>query len=110
MEVLFADDCVVLWRREEDGIVGINECGVDKQVTIDTRGKLRWNRTYRDSLDSRTLCASPAKASHSNFRGARHACGTSINPVCRPRQASMETPKRNRPSARSSWRISLSLH
>ena len=52
MEVLFADDCALLWRREEDGIVGINKCGFDKQVIIDTRGKFRWNRTYRDSLDS----------------------------------------------------------
>ena len=51
MEVLFADDCALLWRREEDGIVGINKCGFDKQLTIDTRAKFRWNRTYRDSLD-----------------------------------------------------------
>jgi len=52
MEVLFADECVLLWRREEDGIVGINKCGFDRNVTVDTRGKFRWNRTYRDSLDA----------------------------------------------------------
>jgi alpha-amylase len=50
MEVLFADGCVLLWRREEDGIVGMNKCGFDQTVTIDTRGKLLRNRTYRDSL------------------------------------------------------------
>jgi alpha-amylase len=52
MEVLFADDCALLWRREEDGIVGINKCGLDKNITVNTRGKFRWNRTYRDSLDA----------------------------------------------------------
>jgi len=52
MEVLFADECVLLWRREEDGIAGINKCGFAKDVTVDTRGKFRWNRTYRDSLDA----------------------------------------------------------
>ncbi|MCW5977866.1 MAG: hypothetical protein KIT09_07300 [Bryobacteraceae bacterium] len=52
MEVLFADDCVLLWRREEDGIAGINKCGFAKDVTVDTRGKFRWNRTYRDRLDA----------------------------------------------------------
>lgn len=51
MEVLFADDCAVLWRRQEDGIAGINKCGFEKMITIDTRNKFRWHRTYRDSLD-----------------------------------------------------------
>ncbi len=51
MEVLFADECVLLWRREEDGIAGINKCGFAKTITVDTRRKFRWNRTYRDSLD-----------------------------------------------------------
>ncbi|MEP7366226.1 MAG: alpha-amylase family protein [Acidobacteriota bacterium] len=52
MEVLFADECALLWRREEDGIAGINKCGFDKNITVDTRRKFRWNRTYHDSLDS----------------------------------------------------------
>ena len=51
MEVLFSDDCTLLWRREEDGIAGINKCGFSKDITLDTRFKFRWNRTYRDSLD-----------------------------------------------------------
>lgn len=52
MEVLFADDCALLWRREEDGIAGINKCGFDRTFTIDTRRKFRWHRTYRDTLDT----------------------------------------------------------
>jgi alpha-amylase len=52
MEVLFADDCVLRWRREEDGIVGINKCAFDRSVVVDTQNKLGWHRTYRDSLDA----------------------------------------------------------
>lgn len=56
MEMLAADDCVLLWRREEDGIAGVNKCGFDREIPVDTRRKFRWNRTYRDSLDpSNTL-------------------------------------------------------
>jgi alpha-amylase len=52
MEVLVADECVLLWRREEDGIVGINKCDFDRNVPVNTHRKFRWYRTYRDSLDA----------------------------------------------------------
>ena len=52
MDVLENDECILLWRREEDGIVGINKCGFDRDVPVNTHGKFRWNRTYRDSLDA----------------------------------------------------------
>jgi alpha-amylase len=49
MEVLAADACTLLWRRQEDGIVAINKCAEQRAVTVDTRFKLRWNHPYRDS-------------------------------------------------------------
>jgi alpha-amylase len=40
MEVLFADDCTLLWRRgrgsDAEGIVAINKCGNARAITIDT--------------------------------------------------------------------------
>lgn len=50
MEVLAADACTLLWRRQEDGIVAINKCGQEQAVTVDSRFRLKWNHPYRDSL------------------------------------------------------------
>lgn len=51
MEVLFADECALLWRRDEEGIAGINKCGGDpRPIRVDTRGKLKWNVPYRDAI------------------------------------------------------------
>jgi len=50
MEVLHADDCTLLWRRDQDGVVALNKCAETKTVTVDTRGKFRWNRPYRERL------------------------------------------------------------
>lgn len=50
MEMLAADACILLWRRQEDGIVGINKCAEDRSVTVDTRFRFKWNHPYRDSL------------------------------------------------------------
>jgi alpha-amylase len=50
MEVLHADACALMWRRDEDGIAGINKCGHDVSVALDTRGKLKWHVPYRDTL------------------------------------------------------------
>jgi len=55
MEVLAADECALLWRREEDGIVGINKCGEARALTVDTRSKLKWNHPYRDQLTGNFL-------------------------------------------------------
>jgi len=55
MEVLAADDCALLWRREEDGIVGINKCGEERFLRVDTRFKLKWNHLYRDVLTGNAL-------------------------------------------------------
>jgi alpha-amylase len=51
MEVLFADACTLLWRRGEEGVGAINKCAEEKTISLDTRRRFRWFRTYRDSLD-----------------------------------------------------------
>jgi alpha-amylase len=51
MEVLSADACTLLWRRGEEGIGAINKCAEEKTISLDTRRRFRWFRTYRDSLD-----------------------------------------------------------
>ena len=50
MEAVSANDCALLWRRQEDGIAGINKCGFDQFITVDTRNKFKWNVTYHDAL------------------------------------------------------------
>ena len=50
MEVLHADDCTLLWRREEEGIVAINKCGDPKTITVDTRFRFKWFHPYQDVL------------------------------------------------------------
>ena len=55
MEVLFADECSLLWRREEDGIVAINKCGEPRPITVDTSFKFKWNHPYRDALTDEPL-------------------------------------------------------
>ena len=50
MEILHADDCTLLWRREEAGIVAINKCTNPQTITVDTRFKLKWFNPYQDIL------------------------------------------------------------
>ncbi|MBE9030437.1 alpha-amylase family protein [filamentous cyanobacterium LEGE 11480] len=55
MEVLAADECALLWRRDEDGIVGINKCVDERSLTVDTSFKLKWNYPYTDILTGNLL-------------------------------------------------------
>lgn len=55
MEMVAADSCTLLWRRQEDGIVAINKCDEEREVTVDTRFKFKWNHPYRDSLTDSLL-------------------------------------------------------
>lgn len=55
MEVVAADACILLWRRQEDGIVGINKCAEQRTVMVDTRFRFKWNHPYRDSLSGSFL-------------------------------------------------------
>ena len=50
MEILHAEACSLLWRRQEKGIVAINKCGEPRQITVDTRFKFKWHHPYQDSL------------------------------------------------------------
>jgi alpha-amylase len=49
-QILAADSCILLWRRLEDGIVGINQCAEPRSVSVDTRFRFQWNHPYRESL------------------------------------------------------------
>ena len=55
MDVLAADECALLWRRDEDGIVGINKCGEERPLTVETSFKLKWNSPYKDILTGNSL-------------------------------------------------------
>lgn len=66
MEVLAADACSLLWRRQEDGIVAINKCAEDRTLTVETRFKFKWNHPYRDSLSGRWL--PPIQGSKTTFK------------------------------------------
>ncbi|MBT9310655.1 alpha-amylase family glycosyl hydrolase [Leptothoe kymatousa] len=55
MDVLAADECALLWRRGEDGIVGINKCGDERSFTVDTSFKLKWDHPYTDILTGNPL-------------------------------------------------------
>lgn len=50
MEMLYADDCTLLWRRNEEGIVAINKCGDRRDITVDTQFKFKWYHPYQDVL------------------------------------------------------------
>ncbi|WP_189337898.1 alpha-amylase family protein [Photobacterium sanguinicancri] len=58
MEVMFSDKCMLIFKREKAGIVGINKCGEARSHTVDTsRYELNWHQAYRDVLsgDSETI-------------------------------------------------------
>ncbi|MEM8614822.1 MAG: alpha-amylase, partial [Cyanobacteria bacterium P01_H01_bin.105] len=63
MEVLHADECSLLWRREKKGIVAINKCGEPRNITVDTRFKLKWFHLYQDILTKEA----PIKIVNSTF-------------------------------------------
>lgn len=55
MEVLYGDECSLLWRREEDGIVAINKCGENRAITVGTEYKFKWYHPYKDALTDESL-------------------------------------------------------
>ncbi|OAN10849.1 alpha-amylase [Photobacterium jeanii] len=51
MEMMHSDQCLVVFKREKAGLVGINKCGTDKSYTIDTnRYEFNWYQPYQDVL------------------------------------------------------------
>lgn len=55
MEVLAHNSCAILFRRGEEGIVGINKCGSQQNFTVNTNGRFKWYRNYRDVLTNNAL-------------------------------------------------------
>lgn len=51
-EVLHADDCSIIFRRGKQGLVGINKCGQEKTVDINTHDRFLWFRNYVDTFSN----------------------------------------------------------
>ncbi|WDE13760.1 alpha-amylase family protein [Thalassomonas haliotis] len=51
MQVISNNDCILLFQREELGIVGINKCGSGQDVWVNTGNhNLWWHANYRDAI------------------------------------------------------------
>ena len=55
MEMLAWNDCAILFRRGQEGIVGINKCGSTQSFNINTHNRFYWYRNYRDVLSGNNL-------------------------------------------------------
>lgn len=55
MEMLAWNDCAILFRRSQEGIVGINKCGSSQSFNISTHNRFYWYRNYRDVLSGGNL-------------------------------------------------------
>ncbi len=55
MEVLASNSCAILFRRGEEGVVGINKCTSDQNFSVSTNNRFKWNRNYRDVLSGGAL-------------------------------------------------------
>lgn len=52
MQIMANSDCYLLFNRGYKGIVGINKCGSQQEVWVNTNNHgLYWYRTYRDTLN-----------------------------------------------------------
>ncbi|MGJ8693677.1 MAG: alpha-amylase family protein [Thalassotalea sp.] len=51
MQIMNNNDCILLFKREHVGVVGINKCNDGQDVWVDTaEHNLWWNKDYRDTL------------------------------------------------------------
>lgn len=55
MEVLAHNSCAILFRRGEEGVVGINKCSNQQNFSVNTNYRFKWNRNYRDLLTNSNL-------------------------------------------------------
>ena len=55
MEMLAWNDCAILFRRGQEGVVGINKCGSSQNFNVNTNGRFYWYRNYRDALSGANL-------------------------------------------------------
>lgn len=49
-ETVYSDDCVLVFRRGKEGVVGINKCGDERWIELPTEEKYYWFRDYRDTF------------------------------------------------------------
>jgi alpha-amylase len=53
MQVINYNDCLILFKRDHKGVVGINKCGSGQDVWVNTAtDNLWWYRNYRDTLSN----------------------------------------------------------
>jgi len=53
MQVMANNDCILLFKRDHVGIVGINKCTDGQDVWVNTSvHNLWWYTNYRDTLDA----------------------------------------------------------
>ncbi len=53
MQVINHNDCMILFKRDHVGVVGINKCGNGQDVWVNTAtDNLYWHRNYRDVLSN----------------------------------------------------------
>ncbi|GAA0547376.1 alpha-amylase family protein [Rheinheimera aquimaris] len=55
MEMLAWNDCAILFRRGQEGIVGINKCSSTQSFNVSTHNRFYWYRNYRDVLSGNNL-------------------------------------------------------
>lgn len=55
MEMLAWNDCAILFRRGQEGVVGINKCGSTQSFNVSTHSRFYWYRNYRDVLSGGNL-------------------------------------------------------
>jgi alpha-amylase len=55
MTVLHSDQCLLLFKRGKEGVVGINKCGETRSYTVDTyQHEFNWYQPYQDTLSGST--------------------------------------------------------
>ena len=53
MQVVSHNDCVIFFKRDHQGVVGINKCADGQDIWVDTStDNLWWYRNYRDTLSN----------------------------------------------------------
>jgi len=56
MQVISHNDCAILFKRDNVGVVGINKCGEGQDMWVDTAiHNLYWHQNYRDTLDNNDI-------------------------------------------------------
>ena len=55
MEVVGYNNCAILFRRGEQGIVGINKCDTQQAFNVNTNARFKWFVNYRDVLTAGAL-------------------------------------------------------